>query len=92
MEAFYCINCNQEIAIPEMSEDLRKELLKERRSGFTLKAIQLVNKETDLDLLQSKIFIHHLNKEQGKCHSCGFQPLEVENVMCPNCRAFNINW
>ena len=88
----YCKRCKTEIRIPEFSEEQRLEIWSMKALGMSLFAIKQIKDKSDLDLKESKVLLNHINTRYGDCIRCNNSKLEKENIECPKCKSFNLNW
>ena len=46
----------------------------------------------DVQDIDAKFSLMHINKKYGKCNRCNVDFLDEEYIVCPKCRALNFNW
>lgn len=88
----YCKKCNIELKIPNFSEEEKLTIWGLKVQDFSMFAIQTIRDYTDFNLKDAKGFIVHINKKYGQCHKCNYSNLVGENIECPECKGFNLNW
>jgi len=84
----YCKRCKFELKIPNFTEE-------EKLTIWGLSSIVRIKKIMDLSKLdkrEAKGLMVHINKKYGHCHRCNKTDLVGENVECPKCKTFNLNW
>lgn len=86
----HCKRCNLDLNIPELTEEEKLEIwgMKDQ-SMLATKAIMAFG---NLSLIEAKAIETHINKKYGQCTRCDKPDLVGENVECPKCNAFNLNW
>ena len=86
-----CKRCGNEIKLLNFSEKMKLEILGMIIQDKKLFAVKKMMEEHNISHKDAKIITTHINKDFGKCHSCGFENLQEENVTCPKCKSFNYN-
>lgn len=86
----YCKKCKSEIVIPMLTEGQKLEIW--GLNDQSMIAIAKIAEYGKLNLTEAKKIHDHVNKEYGNCIRCNNTDLKGENVTCPKCNAFNINW
>jgi hypothetical protein len=87
-----CLKCNSQIVIPLITEEHKYEIWGAVVEGMPMWAIKFVMDYTSLNTIESKVLVKHINKTTGTCFNCNYKGLKEENINCPKCRAFNLNW
>ncbi len=88
-----CKNClpKEGIDLPQFSQSEKKELTKIKiESG--IKTVKVLMNQYGLSHLESKYIVTHINENYGKCNQCDYLKLDEENIICPKCKALNLNW
>jgi len=88
----YCKRCHSELKIPNLSKLKKVELRKLEKENLPLQALKKLRTEHELTLREAKVLIVHINENYGHCIRCNFNELVKENIDCPKCKAFNLNW
>ena len=88
---FHCQRCDSKIKVPGLTVIEKEEIKSMMKSSGKLQAIAYLNKNSALDLADSKALILHFN-DKGHCVRCNNNDLTGENVICPKCKSFNLNW
>ena len=91
LKTIHCARCKADIKIPSLTTDEKKDLAMLNQAKGSAFAIAQVRVKTGFDLKESKALIMHMNR-LGHCNRCDYMLLQGENVTCPNCKAFNLNW
>lgn len=85
-----CNKCGFRLNIPNFTTVQKQEILKAKDSSLI--AIKMISDYSNLNLVDSKALFLHINKKHGHCIRCDNTGLVGENVDCPKCKAFNLNW
>jgi len=88
---FQCLRCNSTIKLPTLTLIQKDEIKTMMKTAGKLSTITYLSKITGLDIGDSKAVIMHLNN-YGHCVRCENKNLIAENVVCPKCKSFNLNW
>jgi ribosomal protein L7/L12 len=91
LKIFHCLRCNSDVKVPFFTNDEKEKLKVLANVEKKVSAIEEVRKISGLDLKESKTLIIHLNKF-GHCIRCDNNDLIGENLTCPKCKSFNLNW
>ena len=92
IQHLYCKRCNNEVIIPDFTDNQKRELQEMKLAGLNVMAVHRIIEIAQLDLRNSKDLMLHINKIPGHCHRCAFQELAGEHVICPKCKSVNTNW
>jgi predicted RNA-binding Zn-ribbon protein involved in translation (DUF1610 family) len=89
----FCPQCGGRWQHPrDLTPDvLRNAGSEARRRGSPIAAIRILAKY-GTRMHEGKAIAHHLARNGSHCHHCGTLLPEEDNVVCPNCRAFNYRW
>ncbi len=88
---YHCLRCNSTIKLPTLTFEQKDDIKEMMKTSEKLSTITYLSKITGLDISDSKAVIMHLN-ENGHCVRCKNKNLIGENVVCPKCKSFNLNW
>ena len=81
------------MSIPQFSESYKSEItLLLRKQNARAQVVLLIKRNSPLDLSGAKLLMHHITLEHNKCIRCNNDSLFGEHVICPKCKALNINW
>jgi hypothetical protein len=88
-----CKNClpKEGMKIPEFNQ-LQKDKLVELTIQSPLQSTKLLIDTFNLNHLDAKYIVTHINRIYGKCNRCDFTKLDKEYIQCPKCGALNFNW
>lgn len=86
---YYCCRCKCTIKIPNFSEEQKNKIWAVRDK---LIAIKIIQQYSELSIGEAKALKIHLNQHYGKCLRCKKDDLVGENVTCPKCKGFSVNW
>lgn len=93
MESIYCAKCRQAVGIPNFSESYKSKItLLLRTQNARAQVVLLIKNNSSLDLREAKLLTYHITTEYNKCVRCNNNSLFGEHVICPQCKALNINW
>ncbi len=91
LKVVHCKRCGANIKVPVLTIKQKIQLRRLKNGGKTLNAVDQVRHFVGYDLKEAKALALHIN-DQGHCNRCDFDDLQGENVICPKCQAFNLNW
>jgi len=86
----YCKRCKFQLSIPELTEEQKLKFWGIRNEGLFI--IKELMSSTNLSKSEAKAIKIHINEGYGKCIRCNKLDLIGENIECPKCKAFNLNW
>jgi hypothetical protein len=86
----YCKRCKLDLNIPELTEEEKLEIWSIKDQSML--AIKAIMDFGNLNLKEAKAIETHINEKYGQCNRCNKSDLVSENVECPKCKAFNLNW
>ena len=86
-----CKRCKCEIPIPDLSEEQKLEIWMLVRQRNLL-AINKIQEYGNLNLAEAKALRLHINDHYKNCIRCNYAGLVGENIECPSCKGFNLNW
>ena len=92
MNFAYCKKCKLELSIPNFSEEEKLTIWGLKAQNFSMFTIQKIRDFSELSLKDAKELMVHLNANYGQCHGCNHLDLVGENIDCPKCKSFNLNW
>jgi hypothetical protein len=88
---FNCSKCGSSIKIPAWTKQEKGEITKSIQQNGKPATVELIKRKAGFDLKEAKALATHYNNI-GYCNRCNFGELQGENVFCPKCNAFNLNW
>ena len=92
MKTAVCGKCKFEIKIPDFSEEQKLIIWGLKANDFSMFAIKKIKDYTNLNLKDAKGLMMHINTKYGHCNHCKNTELTSENIECPKCKGFNLNW
>lgn len=88
----YCKQCNFNLKIPFFTEEEKFVIWMNKKNARMILAMHKVLENNNLYLNQTKALINHLSIIYKQCIRCKENNLIGENIECPKCKAFNLNW
>jgi hypothetical protein len=86
-----CAKCKTEVIIPSLTQEQKLGIIKAYQHSGDVFAIEMIRNLTRFALHEAKALYLHLN-DNKHCNRCAYDSLVGENVVCPKCKAFNLNW
>lgn len=90
-QVIHCPRCKTDINIPSLTKEEKMELTSTKFNKGEISTIEMLRTLAELDLKEAKAVVTHLNKA-GHCNRCNYDSLQGENMFCPKCKSFNLNW
>ena len=88
-----CSRCsNREFEVPDYTAKEKKILSDLKANNRYGELIEKIESLHNIEIIDAKFTLLHINKEYGKCNRCSVDSLEGEYVICPKCKALNFNW
>lgn len=89
----YCKRCvKRNYLVPEFTLEEKKTLTELKANNKPLEVIQKIKTLYNVEMIDSKFSLMHINEVYGKCNRCNVDYLQGEYVDCPKCKALNFNW
>ncbi len=88
-----CIRCSgKKYEVPEFTIEEKILLTELKRQNKFFEVSEKIKSLYNIENLDAKFSMMHINKLFGKCNRCKVDYLEDEYVTCPKCKSLNFNW
>lgn len=88
-----CHRCSaRNFEVPEFTFNEKKTLLELKRNGEHMKVVSKIRSLYNIDLVDAKFSLMHMNTKYGNCNRCNNDKLKEEYITCPKCKSLNFNW
>lgn len=88
-----CQRCvKRDYQVPEFTLQEKKTLLELKVNHKFMEVIQKIRDLYNVEMIDAKFSLMHINEVYGKCNRCNVDYLKGEYVECPKCKSLNFNW